>query len=133
MKEVQRNQLKAVKQSQHAHKRDDGRFEERKQSKDTTSNEAIETDRLREWLEIEVNLPQYVHLLKENGFEDIETMKDITMHHLQEIGVRKVGHRVKLLKAVTTVKAADTLLQNKFPYILAVIAIFSFWLGVSIP
>ena len=62
---------------------------------------------LREWIENKVKLPQYLDLLIENGFEDLETLQDITMEHLREMGIDKIGHRIKLMKAVATLKGMD--------------------------
>ena len=54
---------------------------------------------LREWIENKMGLPQYFELLMDNGFEDLESLKDITMEHLREMGIEEMGHRLKLMKA----------------------------------
>ena len=67
-----------------------------------------EESKLKKWMENEVKLPQYVDLLMENGFEDMESMRDITMEHLREIGIDKIGHRLKLMKSVAKLKAVGS-------------------------
>ena len=130
LKELRQNQLHAVGRTHNSVRGDEklkNIHEERNQREAD-----VDGGRLKEWIENEVKLPQYFDLLMENGFEDMESMKDITMEHLQEIGISKLGHRVKFMKAVTTLKTADTLLQNKFIYILAIIAILSSWWGAFV-
>ena len=72
-----------------------------------SSNEDTERMKFKKWMENEVKLPQYFELLIENGFEDMESMKDITMEHLREMGIDKMGHRIKLMKSIAALKAAD--------------------------
>ena len=62
---------------------------------------------MKNWIKDEVKLSQYCELLMENGFEDMESMKDITMEHLREMGINKMGHRLKLMKSVAKLKAVD--------------------------
>ena len=81
--------------------------------KDMMSSQGIqcsqenEASELQKWMENEVKLPQYFELLIENGFEDMESMRDITMEHLREMGMDKIGHRLKLMKSVATLRAMD--------------------------
>ena len=72
------------------------------------SQEAAEELKLKKWMESEVKLPQYFELLIENGFEDMESIKDITMDHLRDMGIDKIGHRLKFMKSVAALKASDT-------------------------
>ena len=67
-----------------------------------------EESQMREWMEYTVKLPQYFEVLRDNGFEDLESMRDITMEHLREIGIDKIGHRLKLMKSVAVLKAEHT-------------------------
>ena len=59
------------------------------------------------WMEFEVKLPRYFELLVENGFEDMESMKDITMEHLREMGIDEIGHKLRLMKSVAALKAVE--------------------------
>ena len=67
-----------------------------------------EESKLQKWMENEVKLPQYFELLMENGFEDMESMSDITMEHLREIGIEKMGHRLKLMKGIAKLRAVGS-------------------------
>ena len=75
-----------------------------KRSEELMDSEDI---KLKKWMVNVVKLPQYFELLMENGFEDMESMKDITMEHLREIGIDKIGHRLKLMKAVAALRVDD--------------------------
>ena len=72
--------------------------------KKTHRNPENNESELREWIENKVKLPQYLDLMIENGFEDLESLQDITMEHLREMGIDKIGHRIKLMKAVATLQ-----------------------------
>ena len=72
-----------------------------------SSNEDTERMKFKKWMENKVKLPQYFELFIEQGFEDMENMKDITMEHLREMGIDKMGHRMKLMKSIAALKAAD--------------------------
>ena len=63
--------------------------------------------KLKKWMENKVKLPQYFELLIDNGFEDMESLKNITMEHLREIGIDKIGHRLRLMKSVATLSVDD--------------------------
>ena len=76
-----------------------------------------ETDelKLKKWMKNEVKLPQYFELLKENGFEDLDGVQDLTENDLREMGVEmhvrhpreKMGHRRKIMKFVAKLKATN--------------------------
>eukprot|EP01084_Bolivina_argentea_P146358 256293_1 len=52
------------------------------------------------WMKETVKLPQYVSLFNENGLDDMETIKSITMKELIMIGVGIVGHRIKIINEI---------------------------------
>ena len=81
--------------------------EDRMTLNETHCNLENNESELREWIENKVKLPQYLELLIENGFEDLESLQDITMEHLREIRIDKIGHRIKLMKAVAALKGMD--------------------------
>ncbi|KAM8877141.1 caskin-2 isoform 2-T2 [Synchiropus picturatus] len=54
---------------------------------------------LAEWLSV-IGLPQYERQLRENGYDSISIVRDITWEDLQEIGITKLGHQKKLMIAV---------------------------------
>ena len=70
-----------------------GRFQARPFGNGNEEGEAI-----RLWLRDQVKLPQYFHVLVENGFDDMESIGDLEDAVLKEIGVEKVGHRRKIIK-----------------------------------
>ena len=45
-------------------------------------------------------LGEYVDLFVENGLDDLEVVKDLTMDILRDIGVDKIGHRMKIIKYI---------------------------------
>ena len=70
-----------------------------------SSREDTERMKFEKWMENKVNLPQYLELFIENGFEDLKCMRGITMEHLWEMRIDKMGHRMKLMKNIPTLKA----------------------------
>ena len=59
---------------------------------------ASEESQVKEWLTNEVKLPQYFEALKDDGFDDMESVQDVTEDDLKAIGIDKTGHRRKILK-----------------------------------
>ena len=57
-----------------------------------------EIQKVKDWLCDLVKLPQYFDLFIENGYDDLETLSDLTMEELEHIGIEKRGHRKKILK-----------------------------------
>eukprot|EP00483_Globobulimina_turgida_P001819 UN01821 len=57
-----------------------------------------EEEKLKNWLFETVKLPQYLSVLVNNGYDDLESMHDITFNELQTVGINKMGHRKKLIK-----------------------------------
>ena len=52
-----------------------------------------EESKLKEWLTNEVKLPQYFVALKGDGFDDMESVQDVTEDDLKAIGIDKTGRR----------------------------------------
>ena len=74
-------------------------------SKTKNVNEEVEkmdkkAQLVESWLKDAVKLPQYTALLIENGFDDLEFIKEIKKEHLMEIGINKLGHQLRLLKCI---------------------------------
>eukprot|EP00484_Ammonia_sp_Unknown_P019217 CAMPEP_0197036396 /NCGR_PEP_ID=MMETSP1384-20130603/13906_1 /TAXON_ID=29189 /ORGANISM="Ammonia sp." /LENGTH=667 /DNA_ID=CAMNT_0042466573 /DNA_START=33 /DNA_END=2032 /DNA_ORIENTATION=- len=63
-----------------------------------STDSCSEHDKVQQWLTEIVRLPQYFGLLLENGYDDLESIEDLTVSELQQIGIEKVGHRKKLIK-----------------------------------
>ena len=59
-----------------------------------------EQQKLKAWLEDKVKLPEYYDLFIENGIEDLDTVKILTMEGLKGMGIDKVGHQMKMLSQI---------------------------------
>ena len=62
------------------------------------SDATVEVIRFRKWMEETVKLPQYIGMLIEHGFDDIESLGEATEDHLKSIGIDKLGHRIKIIR-----------------------------------
>eukprot|EP01083_Nonionella_stella_P217571 781054_1 len=72
--------------------------------KDDAHNVVSNQERLRIWLDETVNLPQYLDLLINDGYDDLETVADVTSEELIQMGISKTGHRKKLIKYAQKLK-----------------------------
>ena len=50
------------------------------------------------WLKDTVKLPKYYGLLIDQGFDDLESVEDLTMDDLKQIGIDKLGHQKRIIK-----------------------------------
>lgn len=64
------------------------------------NKEETEEEKFRKWLQDEVKLPQYFGMLKQNGFDDMDSLQDLVEEDLSEMGIEKVGHRRRLMRNV---------------------------------
>jgi len=62
---------------------------------------------LKLWLQNECKLGQYFDLFMKNGIEDLFIAKLLTMDTITDIGITKIGHKIKILHQI------DILKQNK--------------------
>jgi len=53
---------------------------------------------VQEWLKEKVKLPQYFQVFVQQGFDDLDSIKDVTKDDLNAMGIDKVGHQRKILK-----------------------------------
>ena len=71
---------------------------------------AIEESRglaaMRRWMNTEVKLPQYLDLFIANGYDDLSVIQDLSIMDLEEMGIEKKGHRMRIVKAISNLKAA---------------------------
>eukprot|EP01083_Nonionella_stella_P067665 179123_1 len=56
------------------------------------------------WLEKVVRLPQYYPLLEENGFEEWGALVELKRDVMKDIGIEKIGHRLKLEKMINKIR-----------------------------
>merc|ERR1712130_651033 len=59
-----------------------------------------EREKLKEWITTKVGLPEYFDIFIENGVEDLETAKLMTMEDLQIMNIKKIGHKKKIMQRV---------------------------------
>eukprot|EP01084_Bolivina_argentea_P133447 235512_1 len=59
------------------------------------------------WLRDVVKLPEYIDLFMQNGMDDMTVIEDITMNELNQIGIDKLGHKMRILKAVAKLKPTE--------------------------
>ena len=85
---------------------------------DEDNKEQSEEEKVRAWMEETVKLGQYAQVLIDNGFDEMESLMDITMEELEEMGVDKMGHRKKIFKNAQkmAVKATNNNNHNLSPY-----------------
>ena len=67
-----------------------------------------EQEKLKSWLENTVKLPEYFDIFMDGGIEDLETVSMLTKNELNDIGISKVGHQVKILGAARKLKVQQT-------------------------
>eukprot|EP01084_Bolivina_argentea_P140750 247389_1 len=60
-------------------------------------NNTNELNKIKLWLE-DKHLEQYYNVFISNGYDDMEKISDITFDELQQIGIKKMGHRKKIIK-----------------------------------
>ncbi|KAL5018515.1 hypothetical protein ScPMuIL_004237, partial [Solemya velum] len=58
---------------------------------------------LHEWLRL-LSLDQYYETLWRQGYENIDSVTDITWEDLEEIGIKKLGHQKKIMLAIDRLK-----------------------------
>ena len=58
--------------------------------------------KVKKWVEKEVKIKglSLFKILIQSGFEDLDTVKELNEQTLKQMGVNKVGHRIKILKKV---------------------------------
>ncbi|KAJ8318212.1 hypothetical protein KUTeg_003303 [Tegillarca granosa] len=56
-----------------------------------------------EWLRY-LHLEHYYSILSKQGYNDIESLTDITWEDLEEIGIQKLGHQKKIMLAIERIK-----------------------------
>eukprot|EP01084_Bolivina_argentea_P105928 189719_1 len=62
----------------------------------TMKNE--EVGKVQLWMENVVHLGEYTELLIKNGYDEMEAIMEITMEDMVDIGIKKMGHRRKILR-----------------------------------
>ena len=55
----------------------------------------------RKWMENTLKLPEYTALFIENGIENLNVVRMLTVTELNQIGISKIGHRMQILRAIS--------------------------------
>ena len=78
---------------------------------DGITNEGNELDKgndeLMQWLRDTVGLSQYFEVFRDHGFDDLESMKYMTVKTMDQIGITKIGHRLKLMDYIQRMFSVD--------------------------
>jgi len=73
-----------------------------------------EHEEVRNWMTKIVKLEQYYHILIDNGFEDMLSIKTLTKDILDDIeGIDKIGHKSKILYFVQKLSENQTNLDSQ--------------------
>jgi len=79
--------------------------QEQHQQDEQPEDELSEKQReLLQWLE-ERELDEYFCVFRKHGFDDLASLKFLTMNELNEIGIEKLGHRMKILHSIEKLKS----------------------------
>ena len=82
---------------------------------DEEVQEQPEAEKLRKWMRDEVKLPRYFNVLKDNGFDNMESLQDLTSWDLKEMGIDKMGHRRRIMRNVNMLRAGSNVLIPMHP------------------
>jgi len=71
---------------------------------------------VEQWLKNVVNLHGCYPVFRENGFDDLRIVQMLSMQQLEKMGIAKVGHRLKIMSAVQSLKrqnGINTIMDSK--------------------
>jgi len=60
---------------------------------------------VKQWLENEVELPQYYAVFREHGVEDLYDVQDLSKTDLREMGVAKIAHQNRIIRCARQIQA----------------------------
>ena len=63
-------------------------------------DESSKKQQLKLWLTNKCELPQYFDNLVLNGFDDFESLRDLSKEVMTDIGIDKIGHQLKLMRMI---------------------------------
>ena len=67
-------------------------------------------DELKDFLtniKYKVQLPDYYDILKEEGFDDMEMLKEIEDEDLSDVGIKKKAHRMRIIRGITILSSGN--------------------------
>ena len=84
------------------------KYDLRTQAEGATVDHKTDNEVVQFWLEHTVGLPQYYNLLIENGYESLDSVKEIDgRDQLKEIGIDLREHQTKLLSEIARLKLIE--------------------------
>ena len=72
-----------------------------------------EMNAVRQWMNNVVKLPQYLDLFVQHGFDDLKVIQALTMNDLEEMGIEKRGHRIRIVQAIASLKVVGAQQRQK--------------------
>ena len=63
---------------------------------------------VRRWMISVVKLPQYLDVFIENGFDDLSLIQMMRSNDLEDLGIDKKGHRLKIMREIDKLKGSGT-------------------------
>ena len=94
------NQMQNMMINLQTHLMEDDDDDNKREESKSDNEETPETAEFYEWLENVVKLPQYFDVFIKNGFEDLESICDITKDELTQINITKLGHQKKIIREI---------------------------------
>eukprot|EP01084_Bolivina_argentea_P125326 222063_1 len=74
------------------------------EQQNSTEIQTTQKNHLYDWLNDIVNLPQYYSVFINSGFDDLNSLIDLTMDEMSQIGIFKLGHKKKLMKFIKKIE-----------------------------
>ena len=70
-----------------------------------------EKEAFRKWMENTLKLPEYTSLFIENGIENLNVVRMLTVTELNQIGISKIGHRMQILRGISILNGNGSVAQ----------------------
>ncbi len=67
---------------------------------DIDEKQMSQIEKIRNWINDSVKLPQYFQLFIKHGYDDVSIILDMNNEDLIQIGIDKIGHRKKVMKYI---------------------------------
>ena len=73
-------------------------------------------EKVKNWLQNIVKLPQYFDIFIENGFDTLHIIKHVTANDLTTIGIDKLGHKIQITQEIIKLNNQNNNNQNVLQY-----------------
>ena len=74
-------------------------------------------EEMKNWMNDIVELPEYIDLFIENGLESLDVIKHITMNELTNIGITKLGHKIKITQEIVKLNQKSNNIEGGTVYV----------------